>query len=65
MKRKYPKVIISEEGEKWLDKGQMWMYRNNAVNIDETIENGALVDIITTTGVTLEQVLFLKIVTLR
>ena len=39
MKRKYPKVIISEEGEKWLDKGQMWMYRNNAVNIDETIEN--------------------------
>ena len=33
MKRKYPKVIISEEGEKWLDKGQMWMYRNNAVNI--------------------------------
>ena len=50
MKRKYPKVIISEEGEKWLDKGQMWMYRNNAVNIDETIENGALVDIITTTG---------------
>lgn len=28
----------------------MWMYRNNAVNIDETIENGALVDIITTTG---------------
>lgn len=63
MKRKYPKVIISEEGEKWLDKGQMWMYRNNAVNIDETIENGALVDIITTTG--REQVLFLKIVTLQ
>ena len=45
MKRKYPKVIISEEGEKWLDKGQMWMYRNNLESMDEDIENGALVDI--------------------
>lgn len=48
MVRNYPKVIISEEGEAWLNKGQMWMYRNNAVNLDETIENGSLVDIMTT-----------------
>ena len=34
MKRKYHVVIISEEGASWLEKGQMWMYRNNAVNID-------------------------------
>jgi len=40
--------MISEEGEKWLDKGQMWMYRNNAIDIDDKIENGALVDIVTT-----------------
>lgn len=50
MKREYPKIIISPEGEQWLDKGQMWMYRNNAVEIDESIENGALVDIMTTQG---------------
>ncbi|WP_028042951.1 class I SAM-dependent rRNA methyltransferase [Candidatus Stoquefichus massiliensis] len=50
MNRKYPKVIISEEGEKWLDKGQMWMYKNNLVNLDEKVENGAIVDIITTRG---------------
>lgn len=50
MNRNYPKITISEEGEKWLDNGQMWMYRNNAVDIDETIENGSLVDIITTRG---------------
>lgn len=50
MNRKYPKIILSEEGEKWLDNGQMWMYKNNAVDIDETIENGSLVDIMTTRG---------------
>ena len=41
-------VILSEEGEKWLKKGQMWMYKNNVVDLDESIENGSLVDIITT-----------------
>lgn len=40
-------VRISEEGEKFLKKGQMWMYRNNVVDFDETIENGACVDILT------------------
>ncbi len=48
MNRNYPKITISEEGEKWLDNGQMWMYRNNVVHLDESIENGALVDIVTT-----------------
>lgn len=48
MNREYPRVTISEEGEKWLDKGQVWMYKNNVVNLDETIENGTLVDIMTT-----------------
>ena len=50
MNRKYSKIILSEEGEKWLDNGQMWMYKNNAVYIDEKIENGSLVDIVTTRG---------------
>lgn len=50
MSRNYPKVIISPEGETWLDKGQMWMYSNNVVDLDETIENGSLVDIVTTSG---------------
>ena len=50
MQRNYPKVVISKEGEEWLKKGQMWMYRNNAVNLDETIENGSVVDIVTTQG---------------
>lgn len=47
MNRDYPKIIISKEGEKWLDNGQMWMYKNNLESLDETIENGTLVDIVT------------------
>lgn len=50
MKKEYPKVIISEEGEKWLNNGQMWMYRNNVVDLDESIENGELVNIETVNG---------------
>lgn len=50
MSREYPKITISTEGEQWLDKGQMWMYSNNAENIDETIANGELVDIVTTSN---------------
>lgn len=44
-----PYVRISPEGEVWLKKGQMWMYRNNLLELDETIENGAVVEILTTT----------------
>lgn len=47
MSRNYPKIVISQEGEKWLDKGQMWMYQNNLEVCDESIENGSLVDIVT------------------
>ena len=38
-------VIISLEGAKWLKKGQMWMYRNNLVSMDETVNNGDVVDV--------------------
>lgn len=41
-------VTISEEGEKFLKKGQMWMYKNNVVDLDDTIDNGSVVDILTT-----------------
>lgn len=50
MKKKYPVVIISEEGASWLEKGQMWMYKNNVVSIDDDAENGAIVNIMTEKG---------------
>ena len=50
MKRNYPEIIISNEGVTWLDKGQMWMYRNNLEKCDPNIKNGELVDIVTNTG---------------
>lgn len=50
MERNYPKIIISEQGEQWLDKGQMWMYVNNLERMDKNIQNGEPVDILTTCG---------------
>ena len=50
MKNKYPVVIISEEGASWLEKGQMWMYKNNVVSIEDDAENGAIVNIMTEKG---------------
>lgn len=43
-------VIISEEGANWLRKGQMWMYRNNLVSMDETVNNGDVVDVKSESG---------------
>ncbi|MBQ4254354.1 MAG: class I SAM-dependent rRNA methyltransferase [Erysipelotrichaceae bacterium] len=45
--RAYPQISISKKGEKWLKNSQMWLYRSDVVNLDETIENGSLVDIVT------------------
>ena len=50
MKNNYPTITISNEGETWLQKGQMWMYRNNLVQSDENIPDGGIVNIISTDG---------------
>lgn len=50
MNTQYPSITISEQGEAWLKKGQMWMYRNNAVDLDTSLENGSPVHIVTTKG---------------
>lgn len=47
MSRLYPEIIISDEGASWIDKGQMWMYKNNLQYLDDNIKNGELVDIVT------------------
>ena len=50
MKNNYPTITISSEGETWLQKGQMWMYRNNLVQADENIPDGGIVNIISNDG---------------
>ena len=45
MKRKYPVVIISEEGASWLEKVRCGCIKY-LESIDEDAENGTLVDII-------------------
>ena len=62
MKRNYPKVVISKEGEKWLDKGQMWLYQNNVESVDESAKNGDIVDIVTQDQRYLERVFILNAV---
>ena len=47
MNSKYPNVIISEAGEPFLDKGQMWMYRNNLIKADDACRDGEIVRIVT------------------
>jgi len=46
MKNNYPTITISSEGETWLQKGQMWMYRNNLVQANEKIPDGGIVNIV-------------------
>ena len=50
MNRNYPEIVISQEGESWLNKGQLWMYRNNLISSDEDLENGVAVDIVSEQG---------------
>ena len=40
-------VRISQQGEVFLRNGQMWMYKNNVVDLDDSIPNGEEVDIMT------------------
>ena len=50
MKNNYTTITIPNEGETWLQKGQMWMYRNNLVQADEKIPDGGIVNIISNDG---------------
>ena len=44
------KVVISDQGREFLEKGQMWMYRNNLLASDENIEDGSIVRILSEAG---------------
>ena len=43
-------VVISDKGAEFLRKGQMWMYASNLETMDEGIENGDPVEIVTNEG---------------
>ena len=44
------KVVISDQGREFLEKGQMWMYRNNLLASDENIEDGSIIRILSEAG---------------
>ncbi len=41
----YPSVIVSKQGQEFLEKEQMWMYRNNLLSADENAKDGEPVSI--------------------
>ncbi len=41
----YPNAVISDQGSTYIEQGQMWMYRNNLVHLDEA-EDGDIVQIV-------------------
>lgn len=45
-----PALVISMQGEHFLRKGQMWMYRNNLVSIDEDAKDGEIIRILNEAG---------------
>jgi 23S rRNA (cytosine1962-C5)-methyltransferase len=46
----YPSVIVSEQGQEFLEKGQMWMYRNNLLSADENAKDGEPVSVFSEDG---------------
>ncbi len=43
-------VIVDEKGLSFLEKGQLWMYRNNLVSIGKEAEDGCIADIMSESG---------------
>ncbi len=46
MSRNYPKIMITDQGAEYQEKGQLWVYRNNLVSSDENLENGCVVGVV-------------------
>ena len=46
MEGNYPVIRVSAQGQTFLDRGQMWLYRNNVIEMDDSLENGTPVDLI-------------------
>ena len=45
MSRIFPKITVTEKGEKMLRGGHVWVYADEVTSISEAIENGALADV--------------------
>lgn len=43
-------VVINEMGVSYQKKGQNWVYRNNVITYDETLENGSVVKVVDEAG---------------
>ncbi|MGN1398959.1 MAG: class I SAM-dependent rRNA methyltransferase [Erysipelotrichaceae bacterium] len=48
--RDYPVVTVSDKGKRWLENNHPWLYYSDVVDIDDNIENGDIVDVISLKG---------------
>ena len=45
MSRNYPKITITEKGEKMLRGGHVWVYADEVISLSKDPKNGGLADV--------------------
>ena len=48
--RPYPQIVITPKGERALIGGHPWVYAGEVTRTDETVQDGALVDVVSRRG---------------
>ncbi len=48
--RAYPRLIISKKGSQWAEQGHPWIYGDEVLRCEGTVENGALADAVSEKG---------------
>ena len=48
--RDYPVITVSDKGKRWLENNHPWLYYSDVIDIDDSIENGDIVDVVSLKG---------------
>ena len=48
--RKFPRVLVTAKGARWVDGGHPWVYESDVASVEGQPENGALVDAVSEKG---------------
>ena len=48
--RSFPKCVITRKGARWADGGHPWIYEGEVLSLDDTVENGSIVDVVSESG---------------
>ena len=50
VQRKFPKIIITAKGTRWVEQGHPWIYEAEVIRCEGNFENGCLVDAVSEKG---------------